>query len=49
MQSDGNMISGGVVLDSFNKASKDEDNIYTKWNQIIYTQNIDKVLFILAP
>ena len=27
MQSDGNSFCGDVVLDSFNKASRDEDNI----------------------
>ena len=27
MQSDGNTFYGDVVLDSFNKASRDEDNI----------------------
>ena len=27
MQSDGNSFCGDIVLDSFNKASKDEDNI----------------------
>ena len=27
MQSDGNSLLGNVVLDSFNKASRDEDNI----------------------
>ena len=27
MQSDGNSFAGDVVLESFNKASQDEDNI----------------------
>ena len=30
MQSDGNSFWGDVVLDSFNKASRDEDNIVEK-------------------
>ena len=30
MQSDGNSICGDVVLNSFNKASRDEDNILDK-------------------
>ena len=31
MQSDSNSFCGDVVLDSFNKASKDEDSIYTNF------------------
>ena len=30
MQSDGNSFCGGVVLDNFNKASRDEENILDK-------------------
>ena len=31
MQSDGNNFSGDVVLDSFNKASKDYETFWTKY------------------
>ena len=38
MQSDGNSIGGDVVLDSFNKASRDEDNILEQIYRIKYAQ-----------
>ena len=36
MQSDGNSYDGDVVLDSFNKASRDEDSIFDqKYEKIL--------------
>ena len=45
MQSDGNSICGDVVSDSFNKTSRDEDNILvqiykSKYVRIIITMNL---------
>ena len=48
MQSDGNSFCGDVVLDSFNIANKDEDNILDKMFQSKYVWiNIMMILIFL--
>ena len=42
MHSDGNSFCGDVVLDSSNKASRDEDNINSK-----YARNIISMILVL--
>ena len=43
MQSDGNDIYGDVVLDSFNKASRDEDSILDQ----IYKSKIVRIFIMM--
>ena len=45
MHSDGNSFCGDVVLDSFNKASRDEDNILYKIYKSKYVWNIIMRIF----
>ena len=47
MQSDGNGIYGDIVLDSFNKASRDEDNILDQMYKRIYVQIFIMMILIL--
>ena len=47
MQSDGNSFSGGVVLDSFDKKSRDEDNMLDQIHKSKYVRiNIMVILII---
>ena len=43
MQSDGNSFCGDVISDTFNKASRDEDNIL----ELIYKKKYVYVIFML--
>ena len=43
MQSDGNSFCGDVVLDSFNNASRDEDNILDQ----IYASKYVRIIFMV--
>ena len=47
MQSHGNGFSGDVVLDSFNKASLDEDNILDQMYKSKYVWNFIMMILIL--
>ena len=47
MQSDGNSISGDVVLDSFNRAYLDEFNILDQINESKYVRIIFMIILIL--
>ena len=45
MQSDGNSSCGDVAMDSFNKTSRDEDNISDRYYMIFFHNRLD----ILPP
>ena len=47
IQSDGNSFCGDVVLDSFNKAPRDEDNIFDQIYKSKYVRNIITMNLIL--
>ena len=47
MQSDGNGFGGDVVLDSFNKTSRDGDNILDKLYKSKYVRIIIMMILIL--
>ena len=47
MQSDGDSFCGDVVLDSFNKASRDENNILDKKYKSKYIRIIFMTILIL--
>ena len=47
MQSDGNGFCGDVVLDSFIKASRDEDNMLDQMYKSKYVRNFIMVILIL--
>ena len=47
MQSDGNGFGEDVVSDSFNKASRDEDNILDKIYKIKYVRIIIMMILII--
>ena len=47
MQSDGNSFGGDVVLNSFNKASWDEDNILDQVYKSKYVRIFNMMIWIL--
>ena len=47
MQSDGNIFCGDVVLDSFNEASRDEDNILDQVYKSKYVRIFIMMILIL--
>ena len=47
MQSDGNHFFGDVVLDNFNNASREEDNILDKVYKSIYVRIFIMMILIL--